>query len=224
MCLVLMKYCISLNKLFIAIELGEYSQNFWWDRQDKSCRLPKLDYFEMCTLVIICKDFQFKLARWFRHKISSVRNCAHLNIDFFLFHSHITLHTAQSGRETWNEKNFSRFLDGATRMALMRALKWAPTWYVSADFPTFISYPDLIQRLAIKGIWDVSWDLSSGGSFQSSQWACWHGTLQNPWEVFFHFESLSRPVIVMQLHMYIAYCNVINIGKREQHSKFLSQS
>ena len=91
---------------------------------------------------------------------------------------------AQRGRETRNEKNFSRVLDGATRMALMRALKWAPTWYVSADFPTFISYPDLIQRLAIKGFWDVSPDLSSGGSFQSSQWACSHGTLQNPWEVF----------------------------------------
>jgi len=71
----------------------------------------------------------------------------------------------QRGRETWNEKNFSRFLDGATRMALMRALKWAPTWYVSADFPTFISYPDLIKRLAIKGISGVSWDISSGGSF-----------------------------------------------------------
>ena len=49
--------------------------------------------------------------------------------------------------------------------ALMRALKWAPTWYVSADTSTFISYPDLIQRLAIKGISGVSWDMSSGGSF-----------------------------------------------------------
>ena len=38
---------------------------------------------------------------------------------------------AQRGRETWNEKKFSRILDGVTRMALMRASKWAPTWYVS---------------------------------------------------------------------------------------------
>ena len=57
---------------------------------------------------------------------------------------------------------------GATRMAIMRASKWAPTWYVSANTSTFI-YPDLIQRLAIKGIWNVSQNLSSGGSFQSSQ-------------------------------------------------------
>ena len=107
----------------------------------------------------------------------------------------------QRGRETWNEKNFSRVLDGATRMALMRALKWAPTWYVSADFPTFISYPDLIQRLAIKGIWDVSPDLSSGGSFQSSQWACSHGTLQNPWEVF-SISTLSAALWYLSTNCY----------------------
>ena len=83
-------------------------------------------------------------------------------------------------------------------MALMKALKWAPSWYVSADFPTFISYPDLIQRLAIKGFWDVSPDLSSGGSFQSSQWACSHGTLQNPWEVF----SISTVSAALWLLLY----------------------
>ena len=77
-------------------------------------------------------------------------------------------------------------------MALMRALKWAPTWYVSADFPTFISYPDLIQRLAIKGISGVSWDISSGGSFQSSQWGHSNGTLENLWEVLCILSSPDR--------------------------------
>ena len=76
-------------------------------------------------------------------------------------------YVAPRGRETWNnkKKRFSRILDGATRLALMRALEWALTWYVSADTSTFISHPDLIQRLAIKGISGVSWDMSSGGSF-----------------------------------------------------------
>ena len=84
-------------------------------------------------------------------------------------------------------KNLSKDFKGATRMALMRALKWAPTWYVSADISTFISYPDLIQRLAIKGISGVSPDLSSGGSFRSSHSGHSHGTLENNWEVFFAF-------------------------------------
>ena len=71
----------------------------------------------------------------------------------------------QRGRETRNGKKISRILYSGTRMALMRALKWAPTWYVSADSSTFISHPDLIQRLAIKGISYVSSDIPSGGSF-----------------------------------------------------------
>ena len=39
--------------------------------------------------------------------------------------------------------------------------------------------PDLIQRLAIKGIWDGRSRLNplSGGSFRSSEWAHSHGTL-----------------------------------------------
>ena len=86
--------------------------------------------------------------------------------------------------EIWFEKQSVESVRPCKRMPPSRALKWAPTWYVWADTSNFTSYPDLIQRLAIKGIWDVSPDLSSGGSFQSSQWACSHGTLQNPWEVF----------------------------------------
>ena len=107
----------------------------------------------------------------------------------------------QRGRETWNEKKFSRILDGATRMALMRALKWAPTWYVSADIATFISYPDLIQRLAIKGIWGVSPDLSSGGSFWSSHSGHSHGSLENDWEVFLHFEFPCRTHTKLRLNL-----------------------
>ena len=42
--------------------------------------------------------------------------------------------------------------------------------------------PDLIQRLAIKGIWSFSPDLSSGGSFRSSGWGRSRSTLENPWE------------------------------------------
>ena len=85
-------------------------------------------------------------------------------------------------------KNLSKDFKGGTRMALMRALKWAPTWCVSADFPTFISYPDLIQRLAVKGISGVSPDLSSGDSFRSSHLRHSHGTLENNW-VFFCISS-----------------------------------
>ena len=92
------------------------------------------------------------------------------------------------------KKKFSRILDGATRMTLIRALKWAPTWLVSADTSTFISHPDLIQRLAIKGIWYVSPDLSSGGSFRSSHLGHSHDTLENNWKVFLHFEFLCRTV------------------------------
>ena len=82
-------------------------------------------------------------------------------------------------------KNLSKDFKGATRIALMRALKWAPTWKVS--FQLSLSHPDLIQRLAIKGILDVSKDLSSGGSFCISHWGHSHGTLENHWEVFFAF-------------------------------------
>ena len=102
-----------------------------------------------------------------------------------------------AARDEMNKK-FSGILDGATRMALMTASKWAPTWCVSTDTSTFISHPDLIQRLAIKGISGVSWDISSGGSFQSSQWACSHSTLQNPWEVF-SISSLSAALCVMKV-------------------------
>jgi len=105
------------------------------------------------------------------------------------------LENCQSGRGTRNaEKNLSKDFKGGTRMALMRALKWAPTWYVSADISTFISCPDLIQRLAIKGISGVSPDLSSGGSFRSSHSGHSHGTLENDWEVFLHFEFPCRTV------------------------------
>ena len=108
---------------------------------------------------------------------------------------------SQRSSETRNGKKLSRILDGATRMASMRALKWAPTWYVSTEGSTFISHPDLIQRLAIKGISGVSWDISSGGSFQSSQWACSHGTLQNPWEVF-SISTVSAALCVDLTHFF----------------------
>ena len=40
---------------------------------------------------------------------------------------------SQSGWETRNGKKFSRILVSAMRTASLRALKWAPTWYVSAE-------------------------------------------------------------------------------------------
>ena len=118
---------------------------------------------------------------------------------------------AQRGRETWNEKNFSRVLDGATRMALVRALKWAPTWYVSAHFPTFISYQDLIQRLAIKGISGVSWDISSGAHFKALN----EPVLMAPCKVlkkfFFHFDSLSRTVCMHYVALYLLRSIVLQL-------------
>ena len=45
------------------------------------------------------------------------------NIFFLLLGGWNGGNDTQRGRETRNEKNFSRVLDGATRMALMRALK-----------------------------------------------------------------------------------------------------
>ena len=89
-------------------------------------------------------------------------------------------------------KNLSKDFKGATRMALMRALKWAPTWYVSADISTFISYPDLIQKLAIKGISGVSPDISSGGSFRSSQQARSQGTLKIGQSLLGHVELVTH--------------------------------
>ena len=74
----------------------------------------------------------------------------------FLFVIRQTEHPTLRLTYSWNEKKISRVFSGATRTALLKALKWAPTWYVWADTSTFTSYPDLIQRLAIKGIWDVS--------------------------------------------------------------------
>ena len=71
----------------------------------------------------------------------------------------------QRGRETWNEKNLSRVLDGATRMALMRALKWAPTWYVSAEVWDPFNGQPLDQVWMWYESWSLSWDISSGGSF-----------------------------------------------------------
>ena len=72
---------------------------------------------------------------------------------------------AQSGRGTWNAKKTSKDFKGATRMALMKALKWAPTWYASAD----TWYPFYGQPLDQVWMWyeslSVSWDISSGGSF-----------------------------------------------------------
>ena len=106
----------------------------------------------------------------------------------------IVYHIHSPVEELEMRKNLSKDFKGATRMALMRALKWAPTWYVSADISTFISYPDLIQRLAIKGISGVSPDLSSGGSFRSSHSGHSHSTLENNWEVFLHFEFPCRTV------------------------------
>ena len=108
-------------------------------------------------------------------------------------------------------KNLSKDFKGATRMALMRASKWAPTCLnVSADISTFISYPDLIQRLAIKGISGVSQDLSSGGSFRSSLLGHSRGTLENYWEVFLHFDFPCWTVTLFYLSLeYTAKCELL---------------
>ena len=50
------------------------------------------------------------------------------------------------------------------------------------------------EWLAIKGNGRVSPDISSGGSFWSSQQARSQGTLKIDWEVFFHFDFPCRTV------------------------------
>ena len=86
----------------------------------------------------------------------------------------------------------------AKQMALMRALKWAPTWYVSADTSTFISHPDLIQRLAIGS--QLSSDTYQGGLILklSMRLFSWHSP--KSLRIFFHFVSLSRPLFSFNLY------------------------
>ena len=63
------------------------------------------------------------------------------------------------------EKNFSRILDHAMRTASLRALKWAPTWCVSAEvWDPFYGQP-LDQVWMWYESWSLSWGISSGGSF-----------------------------------------------------------
>ena len=81
----------------------------------------------------------------------------------------------------------------------LRALKWAPTWYVSADtWDPFYGQP-LDQVWIWCESWSVSPDISSGGSFQSSQWTCSHGTLKNDWEFFVRFQFPCRTVYTTSL-------------------------
>ena len=79
--------------------------------------------------------------------------------------------------------------EGAMKTSSSRASKWAPTWYVCMTTSKSLSgqpNPDLIQRLAIKGFWDSHTDISSGGSFRSSWWARFHGTLRFALHFFYH--------------------------------------
>ena len=62
-----------------------------------------------------------------------------------------------------------------------RASKRTPTWHKCMVAPKSLSgqpYPDLIQRLARKGFWSYHTAISRGGSFRSSGWARFHGTLR----------------------------------------------
>jgi len=93
----------------------------------------------------------------------------------------IWIHCASATLEM--KKNFSMDFNGATRTALLRALKWAPTWYVWADTPTFTSYPDLIQRLGIKGILEAFW--------KSAQ----------TYHVGAHFKALDKGILVTATKM-----------------------
>ena len=53
----------------------------------------------------------------------------------------------------------------ATWSASLRALKWAPTWYVSAEVRNPFYGQPLDQVWMWYESWKVSWDISSGGSF-----------------------------------------------------------
>ena len=74
-----------------------------------------------------------------------------------------------------------------------RASKQALTWHSCMTTSKSLSgqpNPDLIQRLAIKGFRDSHTDISSGGSFWSSWWARFHGTLRFALHFFYH-QTLS---------------------------------
>ena len=90
--------------------------------------------------------------------------------------------------------------EAATRRGSFRASKWAPTWYVWADTrDPFYGQPlDQVWRLADhkKGNWSVSPDITSWGSFRSSQWAFSHGTLKfqvhSSWIQYFLCSSVQK--------------------------------
>ena len=52
-------------------------------------------------------------------------------------------------------------------MPLLRALKWAPTWYVWADIPDPFYGQPLDQVWIWCESWNVSWNISSWGSFKA---------------------------------------------------------
>ena len=73
----------------------------------------------------------------------------------------------RSGYDMKVEVSAETHQEGAHFKALIKAILVALLKSFERFFriSIFTSYPDLIQRLAIKGIWDVSSDTSSGGSF-----------------------------------------------------------
>ena len=67
--------------------------------------------------------------------------------------------------DTWFEEKLLKGFQWCNKNGLIESFEMSPCLIVWADPSTFTSYPDLIQRLAIKGIRDVSSDTSRGGSF-----------------------------------------------------------
>ena len=107
----------------------------------------------------------------------------------------MTTHSAAAEFEM--AKKFSKDFRTAMRTPSSRALTWAPTWYVwSAGQKPFYGQPlDRVWiRLAIKGFWTRTPDISSGGSFRSSGWGRSHGSPEILWAFFCHFKTCCRTV------------------------------
>ena len=78
-------------------------------------------------------------------------------------------------------KKMPKNSEGAMKTSSSRASKWAPTCHSCMVAPKSLSgqpNPDLIQRLARKGFWSYHTAISRGGSFRSSGWTRFHGTLR----------------------------------------------
>ena len=96
-------------------------------------------------------------------------------------------------------KKFSKDFRTATRTPSSRASKWASTWYVwSSGTTPFYGQPLDLDRskLAIKGIWTRTPDISSRGSFRSSAWGRSNGSPQIFWTFFCHLIFPCRTVWV----------------------------